>query len=189
MSPTPTVPRRGPVARLALAIGVAASGLCLHVATGHAQSSDGTRPGERPVTIPYLARAGSDIEFAAAECDIAPHGEQMMCRFRQVFITVASTDATACVITTNGYHQTFRRASSTKWVSTEGPDGLCGRLEPTTLDDGGGTRWMMTIERRGADGGDRAECGAPVEPPVVFGWRDIKRALPCATIQPGAIER
>lgn len=176
-------------ARVVIGIAVAVSGVLLHATAGQAQTRDELRPAERRVTIPYLARAGTDIEFAAAECDIAADGAQMTCRFRQVFVTVASTDATACVITTNGYDQTFRRASSATWISSEGPDGPCGRLETTTLDDGGATQWTMTIESRATNGLERAECRASAPTRDVFSWRDVKRPLPCATIQPGAIER
>ena len=143
------------------------------------------------LTIPYLAsgeagdRAG-DIEFAAAECDVREDDREMACRFRQIFITVASIDATACVITTNWYEANFRRDTPSRWVSAGAPTGDCGFVETTTLEDGGGTRWTMTVGKAPTKGADRA-CQS--DPPQVYSWRDIKRKLPCTTIQPGAIER
>lgn len=176
--------------RPAFRTGAAALGTLLLASMGHAQGVR-VKESETHLVIPYLARAADDIEFAAAECDITSNGTLMTCRLRQVFITTASFDATACVITTNGYTQTFRRETATRWVSAdlESAAGDCGRTETTTLEDGGDTHWTLRIETRTADGVRRAECRASVEPPVVYSWRDVRRKLPCATIQPGAIER
>jgi hypothetical protein len=149
------------------------------------------QPQERHVTIPYLANDSKprDLDFAAAECDIDADGGRMTCRFRQVFVTLASHDPTACVITSNGYELSFDKAAATRWVSIGVPEGACGVVETTTLEDGGGTRWTMTIRRAATGDADRDECRArPVESEV-YSWRDVKRALPCTTIQPGAIER
>lgn len=154
-----------------------------------AQAPGGNEVPERHVTIPYLVRAADDIEFAAADCDVTADHARMTCRIRQVFITLASFDATACVITTNGYELTFRRETPTRWVSTESPAGPCVVRERTVLDDGGGTHWTMTVEEQAALSADGAECRRPVAPPVVYSWRDVVRKLPCVTIQPGAIER
>ena len=169
-------------------------GFALLVATvpsssGRAQTRGVASTAETHLTIPYLASTKpGDIEFAAAECDVTQSGEQMTCRFRQVFVTIASIDTTACVITSNGYEQTFRRNAPTRWISVNQPVGECGSVESTTLEDGGGTRWTMTIETKPTKGGDRAECRA-AELPAVYSWTDIKRTLPCTTIQPGSIER
>ena len=144
---------------------------------------------ETHLTIPYLASTKpGDIEFAAAECDVTQNGERMTCRFRQVFVTVASIDTTACVITSDGYEQVFRRDTQTRWIDDTHPVGDCGIVESTTLEDGRGTRWSMKIETKPTRGGDLAECRA-AEPPAVYSWTDIKRTLPCTTIQPGSIER
>lgn len=172
----------------------AAVGFALLIATVASSSGRAQTPGaasavETHVTIPYLVSTKpGDIEFAAAECDVTQSGEQMACRFRQVFVTVASIDTTACVITSNGYEQTFRRNTAKLWLSVSQPVGDCGMVESTTLEDSGGTRWTMTIETKPTRGGDRAECRV-TDLPAVYGWSDIKRTLPCTTIQPGSIER
>jgi hypothetical protein len=57
------------------------------------------------------------------------------------------------------------------------------------LEDGGGTRWTMTIQTRPTLHLDRADCRAASQPPDVYDWRSVKRKLPCTLIQPGAIER
>jgi hypothetical protein len=143
------------------------------------------------LTIPYLANATrpSDLDFAAAQCDVEADGRQMTCRFRQVFVTQTSFDPTACVLTTNGYERTFRATTSTQWVSETPPDGECGIVETTTLEDGGGTRWTMTI-RKSAPSAAGTHCQAQAAATTeVYDWRGVRRALPCRSIQPGAIER
>jgi hypothetical protein len=177
---------RYPLAMSVILVATAGIGSHPHV---HAQSPPGATVTPSHLTIPYLAstRPG-DIEFAAAECDIATGGDRMTCRFRQVFVTVASIDTTACVITSNGYEQSFRRQTPTRWVSVGVPTGACGLVETTTLDDGGGTRWTMTVGTIATNNVDRAECRV-AEGPETYGWQNLKRPLPCSTIQPGSIER
>jgi len=147
--------------------------------------------GGKPLTIPYLANATkpADLDFTAAQCDTASNGEQMDCRFRQVFLTPSPIDATACVITTNGYERTFHRETPTRWTSAEAPVGVCGLVETTTLEDGGTTHWTMTLRTTTTRGADHPECGAALPAAEVYDWRNTKRPLPCASIQPGAIER
>ncbi|MEQ1907785.1 MAG: hypothetical protein ABMA15_03135 [Vicinamibacterales bacterium] len=175
--------------RARVALGFALLVVTVASSPGRAQTPGAASAAATHLTIPYLAstKAG-DIEFAAAECDVAQSGEQMTCRFRQVFVTIASIDTTACVITSNGYEQTFSRNTPTHWLSVSEPSGECGLVESTTLEDGGGTRWTMTIETKPTRGKDRDECRA-AERPAVYSWTDIKRTLPCTTIQPGSIER
>ena len=188
-APNPGSPRLQRLRRTQVALGFALLVATVPLSSGHAQTRGVTSAAETHLTIPYLASTKpGDIEFAAAECDVEKSGERMTCRFRQVFVTIASIDTTACVITSNGYEQTFRRNTSTHWISVSQPVGDCGIVESTTLDDGGGTRWTMKIETKPTKGGDRAECRA-AEPPAVYSWTDIKRTLPCTTIQPGSIER
>jgi len=158
--------------------------------TGASQSQSTDAPLRR-VIIPYLANATKrgDLDFTAAECDIVSNGEEMACRFRQVFLTPSSVDPTTCMITTNGYQRIFRREASGRWVSRGSPEGDCGLVETTTLEDGGGTRWTMTIRTAVARRTDEPKCRAVTPEPEVYDWLDLKRALPCATVQPGAIER
>ncbi len=148
-------------------------------------------PQSTHLTIPYLSNtASADIEFAAAECEIAKTGTEMTCHFRQVFITRASFDQSACVITSNGYDQAFRRESPARWIGSTTPEGVCGASDTALLEDGGGTRWTMTLTTKATRGLDREECRrVAANPPVVYGWREVKRPLSCATIQPGSIER
>ncbi len=172
-------------------------GIALVAIVGSTLSSAG-RPQRQPaeagsarLTIPFLANATrpTDLDFAAAECDLVPKDGLMVCRFRQVFLTATSIDATSCAITTNGYQQTFRRVTETRWVSESNPTGDCGLVETTTLEDGGSTRWSMTNRTTATQNTDRAECRAAVPEPEVYDWRGVKRKLPCTWIQPGGIER
>jgi len=145
---------------------------------------------ETHITIPYLANSTrpSDLDYAAAQCDIAPDDRSMTCRFRQVFLTPTSIDPSSCAITSNGYEQLFHRESTTRWVSGLPPEGECGLVETTTLEDGGGTRWSMTVKTASTKNRDRAECRA-AERSETYDWRAVKRTLPCTSVQPGAIER
>ncbi len=147
-------------------------------------------PAAARLTIPFLANATrpADLDFTAAECDILKDG-LMVCRFRQVFLTTTTVDATSCAITTNGYEQTFRRATNTVWISESAATGDCGIVETTTLEDGGTTRWRMTNRTAATRNADRPDCRAAVPEPEVYDWRGVKRKLPCTSIQPGAIER
>ncbi|MGE3957748.1 MAG: hypothetical protein AB7H96_13595 [Vicinamibacterales bacterium] len=160
--------------------------IALMLGTLHA----GAQRRETHITIPYLANSTrpSDLDYAAAQCDIAPNDRSMICRFRQVFLTPTSLDPSSCAITSNGYEQLFRRESTTRWVSAMDPEGECGLVEATTLEDGGGTRWSMTVKTTSTRNRDRAECQA-AERSETYDWRAVKRMLPCTSVQPGAIER
>ena len=190
-----TLPFRSHI-RLARITGVTAAIALAAIVSGRLSSS-GVAQGQAPdarsqrLTIPYLANATkpADLDFTAAECDVVSNGEQMVCRFRQVFLTIPSLDATTCVITTNGYERTFRLQTRARWVSESAPIGDCGVVETTTLVDGGGTRWTMTIRATATLRADQPECRAPSPEPEVYDWLGVKRKLPCTSIQPGAIER
>jgi hypothetical protein len=189
--PQSSIPRRvvtalthGAVALLLTAAGA----ICLSRAVA-AQSKDATA--SQRITIPFLANATTptELDYAAAECDLASNEQQMDCRFRQMFIVALPYEPTTCVVTTNGYERTFRRDTGMRWVSADAPVGECGVVDSTTLEDGGGTRWTMTIRSAATVGADRPECRVAPHAPQVYDWRGVKRALPCTSIQPGAIER
>ncbi len=141
--------------------------------------------------IPYLANDTTPeaLDFAAAECDAVNGGERLECRFRQVFVTTASIDPSACVISSNGYDLSLRREAPARWSSTAAPAGDCGLVEVTTLEDSGTTRWTMTIGHRATKNIERADCRAAAAQSETYSWRSIRRRLACTTIQPGAIER
>ena len=67
----------------------------------------------------------------------------MACTFQQVFLTTSAVAPDTCLITTNRYERDFRRDSASRWVSTEGPEGVCGVLDVATLDDQGGVKWSL----------------------------------------------
>lgn len=145
---------------------------------------------ETHVTIPYLANASApeSLDYAAATCEIAADGRSMQCRFRQVFITPTAMDPTNCAITSNGYEQRFLLVRAGEWTSDEQQGGECGLVETTTLRDGGATRWTMTVSTKATEHLDRATCRA-AGTTESWDYRTLRRRLPCATIQPGAIER
>jgi hypothetical protein len=172
---------------IALALAVAAS-MSL---TDPARSQTRTIPPSGQVlTIPYLGNVTrpDDLDYAAALCDVSGDGEQMHCRIHQVFLTPTTIDPTSCAITTSAYERTFWRQTRERWVSRSAPEGSCGRVETTTLEDGGGTRWTMTVHTA-ATLGQSDECRSAANETEVYDWRRMKRRLPCTSIQPGAIER
>lgn len=146
---------------------------------------------ETTVTIPYLANASApdQLDFSAAVCDVSADGAAMHCRFRQVFILPTSMDPSNCAITTHGYELAFRLEQPGRWTDA-GRDigGECGFVETTTLEDGGATRWTMTVATRATKNQERAECRAG-EGREVYDYKSLRRQVPCRTVQPGAIER
>lgn len=162
-------------------------GLVLAGATG---TSSMAQPRESRITIPYLANASTPdaLDFAAAICEVATDGQRMQCHVRQLFITPTSMDPTNCAVTTNGYDQQFRLAKPGQWISEEEQGGECGLVETTTLEDGGATRWTMTVATRATTNLDRPSCRT-VAAPELYDYRTLRRKLPCTTVQPGAIER
>ena len=107
------------LARVATTIAVVAiaGGRLLSPGVALAQTAQARPP---RVTIPYLANATepASLDFMAAQCDLTSNGQQMDCHFRQVFVTPTSNEPTSCAITSNGYEQSFRRETDTRWVST-----------------------------------------------------------------------
>ena len=165
--------------------------VALHV-TAQAQAPQPATPSLPPhFAIPYLANDTTPhaIDFAAAECDAVNGGERLDCRFRQLFVTIASLEPSACVISSNGYELSLRRDAPARWSSAAEPVGDCGLVDVTTLEDGGTTRWTMTIGHRATKNTERAYCRTAAAQTETYSWRNIRRTLPCTTIQPGAIER
>lgn len=147
--------------------------------------------GGTTLTIPYLANASTpdQLDFSAAICDVSADGTAMQCRFRQVFILPTSLDPTHCAITTNGYEESFALEAPGRWTTAgKAIEGDCGFVERTTLEDGGATRWTMTVSTKATKNVERADCRAG-ETREVFDYKSLRRQVPCKTIQPGAIER
>lgn len=177
--------------RLSFSCVAAVLALALHI-TVRAQAPQPALPSLPPhFAIPYLANDTTPqaLDFAAAECDAVNGGERLDCRFRQVFVTTASIEPSACVISSNGYDLSLRRDAPARWSSAAEPVGDCGLVEVTTLEDGGTTRWTMTIGHRATKNTERADCRAAAAQIETYSWRNVRRKLPCTTIQPGAIER
>jgi hypothetical protein len=141
------------------------------------------------VVIPFLANETkpSDLDFEGAECDVDATGSRMACTFQQVFLTTSPVVPDTCFVTTNRYERVFRRDSATHWTSIEGPAGACGILDIATLEDGGGVRWTMELRKQTT----KKEAGGSCQPvdamPDTFGWRHIRRPLPCRFVQPGGL--
>ena len=144
-----------------------------------------------PLLIPYLASATHPeaLDFAAARCDVSREGSQMLCRFRQVFLTPASVDPQVCAITTNGYELPFARVDAAHWRHETEPEGDCGIVETTLLTADGGPRWTMTVTQRATKNAGTERCIAAPEPAEIYDWRSVTRKLPCTSVIPAAIER
>jgi hypothetical protein len=165
------------------------------------------------ITIPFLANATrlADLSFEGGECDIDPSGNTMACQFQQVFFTTSDLAPQTCLVTTNRYERTFKRQgsggsgrsgeagrsggggrsgeSATRWVSTQAPEGVCGVVEETTLQDGGSVRWTMETRKQVTRRDAAQICRDLDDQTETLSWQNIRRPLPCAFIQPGGITR
>jgi len=152
--------------------------LALAPHAGHAQQH---------ISVPFLASATrpSALEFEGAECDVDASGRAMTCRFQQLFLTTSPVAPDTCLATTNGYERRFEKQGA-DWVSREGPDGACGVVDVATLKDGGGVRWTLELRKTATKRDGAPECRAD-EPPETLTWQNIRRALPCRFVQPGAL--
>jgi hypothetical protein len=149
------------------------------------------QPAPAHITIPALANASkpSDLDYQAGECDIDEGGGTMECAFQQVFLTISLLDKKTCLITTNRYARTFHKEAAARWVSREQPQGPCGVVELTTLENEGGTRWTMEMRKIVNSREASPGCGRVDQTPETLTWRNLRRSLPCTSVQPGAMSR
>ena len=141
------------------------------------------------VTIPFLANATRPgaLDFQGGECDVNRAGTMMTCRFQQVFLTTSGAPTDTCLITTNRYDRVFRKQAGGQWVSTEGPEGLCGVNDVATLRDDGGVKWTMDIRKVATRKDAAPQCRAIDVTPEVLSWQNLRRPLPCGFVQPGGL--
>jgi hypothetical protein len=141
------------------------------------------------ITIPFLANATkpADLEFEGAECVVDASGRRMTCAFQQLFLTTSPVTPDTCFVTTNSYERDFQRDSPNHWTSTEGPHGACGLLDVATLQDGGGVRWTLELKKTVTNKEASAACLTLDVRPETFSWQNVRRALPCKFVQPGAL--
>jgi hypothetical protein len=142
------------------------------------------------VTIPFLANATkpADLDFQGGECERDAGGTTLACVFQQVFLTTSPLAPDTCLITTSGYERTFRRDTPTRWISTEGPEGICGVLDVATLLDEGGVKWTLEMHKV-ATKKNAATCQAIDGQPEALSWQNMRRPLPCRFVQPGSLGR
>jgi hypothetical protein len=157
--------------------------------TSLAQSAASPSPSH--VVIPFLANATkpADLDFEGGECELDASGARMACTFQQVFLTTSGVAPDTCLITTNRYERNFRRDTAGRWVSTEGPEGVCGLLDVATLHDEGGVRWTMETHKVVTKKDASAACQAYDTQSETFSWQNIRRPLPCKFVQPGGLSR
>jgi hypothetical protein len=147
------------------------------------------RPAQNHVTIPFLANASkpADLEFEGAECEIEAGGSFMTCAFRQLFLTTSPVVPDTCLVTTNRYDREFRRDSPDRWTNREGPEGICGLIDVVTLTNEGGAKWTMELKKEVTRKDGAAGCLSMKPETEVFSWQNIRRPLPCRSVQPGAL--
>lgn len=148
-------------------------------------------PPSSHVVIPFLADSSKPtaLEFEGGECDLDATGSAMECTFQQVFLTTSGFAPDTCLITTNRYQRAFRRDAPSRWVSREGPAGACGVVEVVTLRDEGGVKWTMETRRVKTTKDAAPSCRTPEEPAEILSWQNLRRALPCKFVQPGALSQ
>jgi hypothetical protein len=157
--------------------------------TSLAQTATSASPSH--VVIPFLANAtrSTDLDFEGGECELDTSGNGMACTFQQVFLTTSAFAPDNCLITTNRYERAFRRDTASRWVSTEGPEGVCGLLDVATLQDDGGVRWTMETHKVVTKKDASSTCQAYDTQPEMLSWQNIRRPLPCRFVQPGGLSR
>ncbi|HZR23741.1 MAG TPA: hypothetical protein VFA59_09155 [Vicinamibacterales bacterium] len=160
------------------------------IATAAAIVLVATRAEAQHVTIPFLANAPQrgTIEFEGGECDPDRTGETLTCTFQQVFLTTDNAPPNTCMITTHAYDRVFRKDTPTRYVSSVGPEGVCGVVDVATLEDGGGVRWTLTLKKTALRKDAAAHCPSADETEVLS-WQDVRRPLPCLYVQPGGLAR
>jgi hypothetical protein len=143
------------------------------------------------VVIPFLANMTkpADLDFQGGECELDASGNRMACTFQQVFLTTSAVAPETCLITTNRYQRDFRRDTASRWVSTEGPEGVCGLLDVATLVDEGGVRWTMETHKVVTKKDASPACRAYEPESETLSWQNIRRPLPCKFVQPGGLSR
>jgi hypothetical protein len=143
------------------------------------------------LVIPFLANATkpTDLDFEGGECELDANGNRMACIFQQVFLTTSDVAPDTCLVTTNRYERAFRRETATRWVSTEGPEGVCGLLDVATLQDDGGVRWTMETHKVVTKKDASSACQAIGTQQEVLSWQNVRRPLPCRFVQPGGLSR
>jgi hypothetical protein len=143
------------------------------------------------VIIPFLASATrpADLEFEGVDCERELNGKRMACTFQQVFLTTSEIVPDTCLITTNRYARTFEldHDSANRWVSSEGPEGLCGIVDVVTLHDTGNGRWTMETRKVATMPDGAATCGTQETAPEILSGQNIRRPLPCRFVQPGGL--
>jgi hypothetical protein len=136
----------------------------------------------------------TDLDFQGGSCDITASGTAMTCAFQQVLITPAPEDPSTCRIVTNHFTQTFSKQGDRSWVNSEGPDGPCGTVTETTIEQDVRSLaafWRVTMnvrKRSTARSPDGSRCGAADEPPETLTSTDVKRALRCTSIVAASLE-
>ena len=141
------------------------------------------------VTIPNLAKP-SELDFEGADCKRTD--DVMTCEFHQVLLIPMKTDPSVCEIYTNRYESTFTKQNTRRWVSNEGPQGVCGVVTVTTLeqdesDPTSGLLWTMNTQKIVTNKSADTVCKQLDERPETLTWRDSRRPLPCKFVTPAAI--
>src|SRR5437870_13234639 len=102
-------------------------------------------------------------------------GNTMECQFQQVFLTTSNLAPLTCLITTNRYERTFQKQTGTRWVSREGPTGVCGTVDVTTLQDDGRVRCTMDTRRIGTMKHASADCQGTDAGPHILSAHNVQR--------------
>jgi hypothetical protein len=147
------------------------------------------------VTLMPMANTSkpTDLDFQGGTCDINAAGTEMTCAFQQVLIAPALDDPSTCRIVTNHYTQRFAKESERRWVSREGPDGACGTMTETSIDQDARSlvafwRVTMSVRRRStARAADRSRCAAD-DALETLTSTDVKRPLPCTAVVASSLE-
>jgi hypothetical protein len=138
------------------------------------------------VLIQNLAKV-SELDFEGGECDRT--SDMMVCKFLQVLLTQDQGSDT-CRIVTNRYDATFTKQTERRWVSNEGPDGACGVLGITTLeqDPQASGLWTMSLRKVVTNKAANDACQGIDERPEELTWKNSTRPLLCKFVAPALVQ-
>jgi hypothetical protein len=139
------------------------------------------------VPMSNMSKPG-DLDFEGGGCDIDGSTAAMTCSFQQVLLTPVREDPATCLITTNRYEQTFRKQDARHWTSTDAPEGPCGIVATTTLQQEANSLavlWRVTMSMRKIATNNRgaAPCGSVDETPEVLASTDARRPISCTFVR------
>jgi hypothetical protein len=97
-------------------------------------------------------------------------------------------EITTCSVSVGRWTLSFTKQTDTRWVSNDGPNGVCGVVLITTLErETKNNLWTYTQRKIVTNKQNSvAFCTIIEEGPVTYSWRNNTKKLACDLVEPGA---